>query len=224
MNAQNHNSREYEKITFEESLKFDVKTMEEYKYSPFNQSTSLFIDANKLIVFPNLNDGNCLIISKSLYDGMFENNSFPVLAENDTPYYSQRSLMNAEGFTKENMVRILDELGLKYDEKSFYSDAEKLAKTLSVDGKMKLFIPMLYFIGEDLHRICPKANWNFSPVYYFQPFNEPRLYYKDNSYSFYDLNVLLEEKLLNGKSITFKNIFKKVEGYYLKEKSIWDLH
>lgn len=224
MNAQNHASQQYEVISFEESLKYDLRTMREYKYSSFNQSSSLFINANKLIVFPNLNDGNCLIIAKSVYDDMFANNSFPVLAENDTPYFRYRELMNKENFNIENMNKILDELGLDYNEETFYNDAEKLLKTLSKDDRMKLFIPMLYFIGEDLHRLCPDANWNFSPVYHFQPFSEPRLYYKDNSYSFYDLNVLLEKKLLKGKSMTFKNIYKKVEEYYLKKKSIWDLH
>jgi hypothetical protein len=81
---------------------------------------------------------------------------------------------------------------------------------------------MLYFIGEDLHKLCPKANWNFSTVYYFQPFNEPRLFYKEYSHSFYDLNVLLEEKLINGRKITFEKIYKKVEGYYSKKKWLYE--
>ncbi|MFP3802570.1 hypothetical protein, partial [Paraburkholderia sp. SIMBA_027] len=84
------------------------------------------------------------------------------------------------------------------------------------EDRKKLIVPVLYFIGEDLHRLCPEAAWRFETNWYFHPVNEPILVYEDRSYSFYDLNILLEEKLLKGKNITFKNIYKRVEGYYLK--------
>lgn len=184
MNGQNDINHQYQVITFEESLVYDVKTMTEYRYSPFNQSAALFINDNKLLVFPNINNGNCLIISKDIYDDMYINNSFPVLPENDTPYFRYRNLMNQEQFNIENMKMLLAELGINYNKHTLYDEAERLAKKLTLESRKKLFIPMLYFLGEDLQELCPNANWNYSPVYHFQPYNEPRLYYKANSYSF----------------------------------------
>lgn len=191
------------------------------KQSKFNLATATKVE-NNLYLIEAMKGEKSILASKEVYEEMFSKNSFPLFSDNDTPYYRYRELMNKENFAKENMIKILDELGLSYNVDTFYSDSEKLSKTLSEDGKKSLFIPMLYFMGEDLHKLCPKANWNFSPVYYFQPFNEPRLFYKDNSYSFYDLNVLLEEKLLYNKKITFKSIYKRVEGYYLKKKWMFD--
>ncbi|MCW3170663.1 hypothetical protein OMO38_19205 [Chryseobacterium sp. 09-1422] len=137
MDAQKDLSKNYEVITFEESLKYDVGQMTEYKYSDFNQSTSLFINDNKLIVFPNLNDGRCLIIAKQDYDEMFSNNSFPVLPENNTPYFIYRELLNMENFTREKMVEILFNLGTKFDDRTFYDDLEKFSNTLSNNDKKK---------------------------------------------------------------------------------------
>ncbi|MCT2409966.1 hypothetical protein NZD88_20620 [Chryseobacterium antibioticum] len=216
MCAQKNISKDYQVITFEESKKYDIRNMKDHEYSDYNGSTSLYIDENTLFVFPNIDRGSCLIISKDKYDEMFANNSFPVLPENNTSYFLYKKLMNKESFTKENMIIILKDIGLKYNEDTFYTDAEKLSKTLSDEDKKKLIVPALYFIGEDLQKLCPNAEWSFNKRWYFNPFNEPILVYEDRSYSFYDLNILLEEKLLKEKNITFKKIYKRVEGYYLK--------
>jgi len=120
------------------------------------------------------------------------------------------------------MIGILKEIGLDYDEANFFRDAEKLAKDLSLEDRKKLIVPMLYFMGEDLKKICPKAEWSFNTRRYLQPFNEPILYYQDHFYSFYDLNILLEEKLIKNKKISFKEIYKRVEKYYDKKSWMWD--
>ncbi|MDC8099776.1 hypothetical protein [Chryseobacterium rhizosphaerae] len=222
MCAQINTNKDYLVISFEESKKYDIRNMKDHEYSDYNGSTSLFIDENTLFVFPNIDRGSCLIISKDKYDEMFANNSFPVLPENNTPYFLYKDLMNKEGFTKENMINILKDIGLHYNEDTFYTDAEKLSKSLSEDNKKKLIVPALYFIGEDLKNLCPNANWSFNKRWYFNPFNEPFLFYEDHFFSFYYLNVLLERKLLEEKKMTFKSIYKKVEKYYLKEKWKWD--
>jgi hypothetical protein len=216
MDAQKNISEDYRVITFEESKRYDIRNMKDHEYSDYNGSTSLYIDDKTLFVFPNIDRGSCIIISKDKYEEMFKNNSYPVLSENDTPYFLYKDLMNKEGFTKENMSKILKDIGLDYDEETFYSDAEKLSKTLSQEDKKKLIVPSLYFIGENLHKLCPEADWKFSKRWYFHPFNEPILVYQDRSFSFYYLNVLLERKLLEGKKMTFKSIYKKVEEYYMK--------
>ncbi|VEH22085.1 Uncharacterised protein [Chryseobacterium nakagawai] len=222
MGAQNNTGQDYKAITFEESKKYDFRNMKDHEYSDYNGATSLYVDDNTLFVFPNIDRGSCLIISKEKYEQMLKNNSYPVLPENNTPYFLYKDLMNKEGFTKENMIRILKDIGLDYNEETFYSDAEKLAKTLSKEDKKKLLVPALYFIGEDLHKLCQDAEWSFNKRWYFHPFTEPILFYEDRSYSFYDLNILLEEKLLKGKNITFNKIYKRVEGYYLKKKWMFD--
>ncbi|MDC8099428.1 hypothetical protein [Chryseobacterium rhizosphaerae] len=202
--------------------KFPLETLQKIeRQTQFNFATATKVEDNLYLIEP-MEGKKSILASKEVYEEMFSNNSFPLFPDNDTPYYRYKELMNKEGFTKENMLKILDEINFNYQKDTFYVEAEKLLKTLSENDRKKLFIPMLYFIGEDLHGLCPKANWNFSRVYYFQPFNEPRLFYKDYSYSFYDLNVLLEEKLLKDKKITFKNIYKRVEKYYLKEKPNWN--
>ncbi|VEH22081.1 Uncharacterised protein [Chryseobacterium nakagawai] len=202
--------------------KYPLETLQKIeRQSKFNLTTATKVGDNQYLL-EAMKGEKSILVSKEVYEEMFSNNNFPLFPENDTPYYRNRDLMNNEGFTKENMLKILNELNFNYHQDTFYRDVEKLSKTLLEDDKKKLFIPMLYFIGEDLRELCPKANWNFSPVYYFQPFNEPRLFYKENSYSFYDLNVLLEEKLLHSKKITFKNIYKRVEGYYSKKKWMFD--
>ncbi|MNI60394.1 hypothetical protein D3C73_1156060 [compost metagenome] len=86
---------------------------------------------------------------------------------------------------------------------------------------MKFFIPVLYFMGEDLRHLCPDAEWEFHTIYYFQPYSEAGLYYEKRKFSFYDLNVLLEDKLLHNKKITFKNIYQKIEKQLVKEKELW---
>ena len=72
---------------------------------------------------------------------------------------------------------------------------------------MKFFIPTLYFIGEDLRKLCPNAEWDFNILYYFQPFSDASIYYEKRNFSFYDLNLLLEDKLLSNKNITFEYIY-----------------
>ncbi|QIH34484.1 hypothetical protein [Sphingobacterium sp. DR205] len=222
MCAQAITSKDYKILCKEEGLKYDLKNMKAYRYPDYNESTSLFIDDKTLFVFPNIMGGSAIIVSKENYDKMYADNSYPLLPENDTPYLLYKDLMNKEGFVKENMIKILKDLGLQYNEETFYKDAEKLSKVLSEQNKKKLAIPMLYFIGEDLHKLCPEAEWSYNTRRYFHPFNEPILYYEDRSYSFYDLNILLEEKLLKGKKITLKNIYKRVEGYYVRKKWLWE--
>ncbi|MDC8099429.1 hypothetical protein [Chryseobacterium rhizosphaerae] len=202
-----------------EQANYNLRDLKFYKTSPYNESLAYFIDENNLLVQPNVPAAeHSLILSISDFDS----NKFPLLPENDTPYYRYKELMNKEGFTKENMLKILDEVNFNYQKETFYTDAEKFVKTLSLDDKMKFFIPALYFIGEDLHKLCPNAEWQFHTLHYFQPFSDAGLYYEKRQFSFYDLNVLLEEKLLKDKKITFKNIYKRVEKYYLKEKPNWN--
>lgn len=204
-----------------EQANYNLRNLKFYKMSPYNESIAHFIDETNLLVQPNVPAAeHSLILSISDFDS----NNFPLLTENDTPYYRYKELMNKESFIKDNMLKILDELNFNYQQETFYADAEKFVKTLSLDDKIKFFIPALYFIGEDLHKLCLNAEWDFNILYYFQPFNEPVLVYDEHFYSFYDLNLLLEEKLLNGKNITFQKIYKRVEGYYLKKRAIWDLH
>ncbi|MDV3846055.1 hypothetical protein CMT92_00095 [Elizabethkingia anophelis] len=212
-------SQKYTVIDKNEAFnKYPLETLQKIeRQSKFNLTTATKVGDNQYLL-EAMKGEKSILASKEVYEEMFSNNSFPLFPDNDPPYYRYKDLMNKESFIKENMLKILNELNFEYQKETFYADAEKLSKTLSEDDKKKLFIPMLYFIGEDLHSLCPKANWNFRTIYYFQPFNEPCLFYKDNSYSFYDLNVLLEEKLFYNKKITFKNIYKKVEGYYLKKK------
>lgn len=224
MYAQKDTNNRYEVITFDESLKYDVKNMKDYNYSSYNQSTAQIIDQNKVLIYPNLNSGRCLITSKAVCDEMFAKNTFPVLPENDTPYFRYKKWMNKEDFNRENMIAILWDFKLSYNKDTFYNDAEKLSKTLSDNDKKKLLIPMLFFIGEDLRKLCPEADWTFSTEYYFQPFNVPILYYEEHFFTFFYLNGLLDQKLLEGKAITFKRIYKKVEDYYNKEKWFWEKH
>lgn len=222
MNKEQSLDLNYQVINHEETLKYDVVNLEEFQYSPYNASTALFIDENRVLIFPNLHDGRCLITTKSVCETMFSENSFPVLPENDTAYFRYNKWMNKEGFNIENMTYILNELGLSYNKESFYADADKIVKTLSADDRKKLLIPLLYLIGEDLKQLCPESEWSFNTRYYLQPFNEPILFYEAHFYSFYDLNILLDQKLIEGKSITFKKIYEKVEGYFLKEKKLWE--
>jgi len=224
MYTQENIDKQYEVVSRDEALNYDVRNMKEYKYSEYNGSTSLFIDENKLYIFPNIGDGSSIIMSKDNYDKMFLNNSYPVLPENDTPYFRCKNWMNKENFNRENMIAILWELNLSYNKDTFYDDAEKLSKTLSEDDKKKLMIPMLFFIGEDLRKLCPEADWIFNKEYYFQPFNVPILYYEEHFFTFFYLNGLLDQKLFEGKAITFKKIYKKVEDYYNKEKWFWEKH
>lgn len=203
----------------EEQTNYNLRDLKFYKMSSYNESIAHFIDENNLLVQPNVPAAeHSLILSISDFD----NNKFPLLPENDTPYYRYRKLINKENFTKENMLKMLDELNFNYQKDTFYKDAETFVKTLSSDDKMKFFIPTLYFIGEDLHKLCPNAEWQFYTLYYFQPFSEASLYNDKQNFGFYDLNLLLEEKLINGRKITFKKIYKKVEGYYLKKKWLYE--
>lgn len=202
----------------EEQANYNLRDLKFYKMSPYNESIAHFIDENNLLVQPNVPAAeHSLILSISDFD----NNKFPLLPENDTPYYKYKELMNKESFTKENMLKMLNVLNFNYQPETFYSDAEFFFKNLSLDDKMKFFIPALYFIGEDLHKLCPNAEWQFHNQYYFQPFSEAGLYYEKRQFSFYDLNSLLEEKLLNNSIITFKNIYRKVEKKLLKDKELW---
>lgn len=221
MDTQQSSGSNYEVINYEETMKYDVANLEEYQYSPFNASTALFIDENRVLISPNLHDGRCLLTTKSVCEEMFSENSFPVLPENDTAYFRYNKWMNKEGFNIENMNYILNELGLTYHKETIYNDAEKIVKILSAEDRKKLLITMLYFIGEDLKQLCPESEWSFNTRYYLQPFNEPILFYEEHFYSFYDLNILLDQKLIEGKSITFKKIHDRVEGYFLKEKKLW---
>lgn len=201
-----------------EQANYNLRNLKFYKMSPYNESIAYFIDGDNLLVQPNVPAAeHSLILSISDFDS----NKFPLLPENDTPYYRYREFMNKERFTKENMLKILNELNFNYQKNTFYTDAEKFVKMLSLDDKKKFLIPTLYFIGEDLHELCPNAEWQFHNLYYFQPFSEAGLYYEKRQFSFYDLNLLLEDKLLNNKSITFKNIYRKVEKKLMKDKELW---
>lgn len=202
----------------EEQANYNLRDLKFYKMSPYNESIAHFVDENNLLVQPNVPAAeHSLILSISDFD----NNKFPLLPENDTPYYRYKELMNKESFTKENMLKMLNVLNFNYQTETFYADAEIFFKNLSLDDKMKFFIPALYFIGEDLHKLCPNAEWQFHNLYYFQPFSEAGLYYEKRQFSFYDLNLLLEDKLLNNSSITFKNIYRKVETKLMKDKELW---
>ncbi|MCY1662607.1 hypothetical protein [Chryseobacterium sp. SL1] len=202
----------------EEQANYNLRDLKFHKMSSYNESIAHFIDETNLLVQPNIPAAkHSLILSISDFD----NNKFPLLPENDTPYYRYREFMNKEGFTKENMLKMLNELNFNYQPETFYTDAEKFVKTLSLDDKMKFFIPTLYFIGEDLHKLCPNAEWQFNTLNYFQPFSDVGLYYEKRNFSFYDLNLLLEEKLLNNKNITFKHIYQKVEKKLMKDKELW---
>jgi hypothetical protein len=130
--------------------------------------------------------------------------------------------MNKKDFNRENMIAILWELNLSYNKDTFIR-MQKIIKTLSDDDKKRLLIPMLFFIGEDLRKLLSEADWIFSTEYYFQPFNIPILKYEE-FFSFFYLNGLLDQKLFEGKSITFEKIYKKVEDYYNKEKWLWEKH
>lgn len=224
MCAQKIITKDYEIVSFEESLKYDLRNMKRYNYSQYNGSTSLVINDNKLFVFPNIERGRSIILSKDKYYEMFKHNSYPVLPENNTAYFLFKNLMNKESFVKDNMINILSDLGLSYNEATFYKDAEKLSKNLSAIDKKKLIVPMLYFIGEDLRKFCPQAKWSFSTRRYFQPFDEPILFYQDRYFTFYYINVLLENKLINEKKMTFRSIYQKVEKNYLKESWFWEKH
>ncbi|WP_309430116.1 hypothetical protein [Chryseobacterium sp.] len=202
----------------QEQTNNNLRDLKFYKMSLYNESLAYYIDDNNLLVQANIPAAKHSLIM-SISD--FDNNKFPLLPENDTPYYRYRELMNKEGFTKVNMLKIFDELNFNYRKDTFYADAEKFVKTLSLDDKMTFLIPALYFIGEDLHRLCPNAEWQFDTLYYFQPFSEVGLYYDKRQFSFYNLNLLLEDKLLNNKSITFKSIFKRVEKQLMKDKELW---
>lgn len=221
MLTQQSTDKNYKVITANEILKYDVVNMKDYNYSAYNGSTALAIDESKILIYPNIPEGSSLVTSKAICDEMFSKNAFPVLPENDTPYFRYQNWMNKEKFNRENMIALLWELDLGYKEDTFYDDAEKLAKKISEDDRKKLFLVMLYFIGEDLHKICPKADWSFSTQYYFQPFDVPILFYEEHFFSFFYLNGLLEQKLFESKNITFKNIYKKVEEYYIKESRFW---
>lgn len=224
MHGQKEEVKKFEVISVDESLKYDIKNMKEYNYSPYNASTALIIDENRVMIYPSITEGSSIITSKEFCDEIFSKNSFPVLPENDTPYFRYKNWMNKKDFNRENMIAILWELNLSYNKDTFYKDAEKLSKTLSDDDKKRLLIPMLFFIGEDLRKLCPEADWIFSTEYYFQPFNIPILKYEEHFFSFFYLNGLLDQKLFEGKSITFEKIYKKVEDYYNKEKWLWERH
>ncbi|PRB01893.1 hypothetical protein CQ046_14435 [Chryseobacterium sp. MYb7] len=190
------------------------------KQSEFNLATATKVEDNLYLIEP-MQGAQSILVSNSVYKEMFSNNSFPLFPENDTPYYRYRELMNKEDFSKENMLKILSELNFNYQEDTFYADAEKFVKELSLDNKKKFFIPALYFIGEDLHKLCPNAKWDFNILYYFQPFSDVGLYYEKRNFSFYDLNLLLEDKLFNNKNIAFKRIYQKIEKKLKKDKELW---
>ncbi|WP_089734739.1 hypothetical protein [Chryseobacterium jejuense] len=215
-------TKKYKILSGEEERKYDIKKMKFNHMSSYNESLSYFVDENNLLVMPNLPAAeHSILVSKADYELMEENKSFPVLQENDTPYFQYKHLINEKMFTKESMLLIFEELGFKYTAETFYKDAEKLSKSLTEEDKKKFLIPMLYFIGEDLRNQCSEAKWIFNTLYYFQPFNEAVLYYEKQNFSFYNLNLLLEEKLLTGKNITFSNIYKRVESNYLRKKVLW---
>ncbi|WP_326981707.1 hypothetical protein VUJ46_15920 [Chryseobacterium sp. MYb264] len=202
----------------EEQAKYNLRDLKFYKMSPYNESLAYFIDDRSLLVLQNFPAAeHSLILSISDFD----HNKFPLLPENDTPYYGCKELINRENFTKENMLKILNELNFVYDEETLYMDAEKFNKKLSRNDKIKFFIPMLYFIGENLHKICPNAEWQFYTLNYFHPFCEAGLYYEKRQFSFYDLNLLLEDKLLRDKNLTFRSIYKKIQKKLLKDKELW---
>lgn len=201
--------------------KFSLETLQRIeRQSQFNLATATKVDDNLYLIEPMEGDTR-ILVSKEVYEEMFSNNSFPLLPENDTPYYRYKELMNKEDFTKANMLKMLNELNFNYQKDTFYADAEKFAKTISLDDKMKFLIPLQYFICEDFRKLCPDAEWDFTIRRYFQPFFEPSFYCEKYRFDFYDINLLLREKLFKDKKITFKNIYKRVEGNYLKEKSIW---
>lgn len=202
----------------EEQANYNVRDLKFYKMSPYNESLAYHINDDNLLVQPNVPAAEHSLIM-SISD--FDNNKFPLLSENDTPYYRYRELMNKESLTKVNMLKIFEELNFNYQKDTFYADAEKFVKILSSDDSIKFFIPVLYFIGEDLHKLCPNAEWQFDILYYFQPFSEAGLYYEKRQFSFYDLNLLLEDKLLNNKSITFKHIYHKIQKKLTKDKELW---
>ncbi|UMQ43053.1 hypothetical protein MKS83_05020 [Chryseobacterium sp. Y16C] len=205
-------------LTREEEAKYDLSKLKFYKMSSYNESIAYFIDQDNLLVQPNVPAAeHSIILSTSDFDG----NNFPLLSENDTPYYRLKDVMNEEGFTKENMMKVLQELDFSYKKDSFYDDAERFVKGLSKDDKMKFFGPALYFIGEDLHKLCPNAEWQFNTIYYFKPFAEAGLHYEKRNFSFYDLNLLLEDKLIRNKKVSFKQIYQKVEKKFMKEKELW---
>lgn len=186
--------------------------------SPYNESLAYFIDHSSLLILPNTPEAeHSLILSVSDFD----NNKFPLLPENDTPFYRYKEFMNEESFNKENMLKLFNDLNFSYNQETFYEDAEKFVKKLSLDERKKFLIPVQYFIGEDLHKLCPNAEWEFNIRRYFQPFYEPCLYYAKRNFSFYDMNLLLRKKLFNNKKITFKNIFKRVEKQLMKDKELW---
>ncbi|MFP3831372.1 hypothetical protein [Chryseobacterium sp. SIMBA_028] len=202
----------------EEQANYNLRDLKFYKMSSYNESLAYYIKKDNLLVQPNVPAAEHSLIM-SITD--FDSNKFPLLPENDTPYYRYRELMNKESFSKEEMLKIFNKLNFNYNEETFYPDAEKFVKTLSLDDRKKFFIPVLYFIGEDLHKLCPNAEWNFNILYYFQPFYEVGLYYEKRNFSFYDLNLLLEDKLLNNKNITFKSIYQKIEKKLIKDKELW---
>ncbi|MGK6342466.1 hypothetical protein ACMGDK_09520 [Chryseobacterium sp. DT-3] len=205
-------------LTKDEEAKFDFNTLKFYKMSPYNESIAYFIDADNLLVQPNVPAAEYSLILRT---SDFDRNIFPLLPENDTPYYRLKDVMNKEGFTKENMIKILQEFNFNYEKGSFYNDAEQFVTGLSKDDKMKFFGPVLYFIGEDLRELCPNAEWQFNTIYYFKPFAEASLYYEKRNFSFYDLNLLLEDKLIMKKKISFKQIYQKIEKKFMKEKELW---
>lgn len=205
-------------LTKEEEGNYNLRDLKFYKMSPYNESIAYFIDEHNLLVQPNFPTAEHSLI---LNTSDFDSNIFPLLSENDTPFYRHRELMNKEGFTEGNMLKILNELNFNYQKDTFYVDAEKFVKTLSVTDKKNFFIPVLYFIGEDLHKLCPNAEWQFHTLNYFEPFSEAGLYYEKRQFSFYDLNILLEDKLLKNKGITFKQVYQKVEKQLMNEKELW---
>lgn len=209
-----------EKEAFDEYFSQAQELRKIERQSEFNLATATKIE-DDLYLIEAMQGEKSILVSKEVYEEMFSNNNFPLLPDNDTPYYRYREIMNKEDFKKENMLKILDELNFNYQKDTFYTDAEKFIKKLSLDDKMKFFIPALYFIGEDLHQLCPNAEWQFHKLYYFQPFSEAGLYYEKRQFSFYDLNLLLEDKLLNNKNISFKHIYQKVEKQLMKDKELW---
>lgn len=202
--------------------KFPLEILQKIeRQDKLNLATATKVEDNLYLIEPM--DGNkSILASKEVYEEMFSNNNFPLFPDNDTPYYRYRELMNKKDFTKENMLKILKELNFNYQKETFYEDAEQFVKTLSLDDKMKFFIPALYFIGEDLHILCPEAEWDFNLLYYLYPFSEAGLHYDKYNFSFYDLNIFLEDKLLKNKNIRFKDMYKRLEKKYNKEKPHWN--
>ncbi|WP_326981708.1 hypothetical protein VUJ46_15925 [Chryseobacterium sp. MYb264] len=185
------------------------------RQSEYNLATATLVEDNLYLLEPMEGDLS-ILASKEVYEKMFSNNSFPLFTDNNTPYYRYKALMNKEGFIKENMLRILNELNFVYKPDTFYADAEKFVKTLSIEDKIKFIIPIQYFMGEDFRKISPEAEWEFNIRCYFQPFFEPCLYYKTYNFDFYDINLLLREKLFKDRNITFKTIIKKENFRFLR--------